>query len=92
MLLCLKSGSNVRMMYVFALEGPGTYASFMLLPVIIGTWVNVQNFQNPELQYQNLKLAVCLQNIKNPKINGQIPLDKLKLNQKSYHYLQNSAF
>ena len=24
--------------------------------------------------------------------NGQIPLDKLKLNQKSYYYLQNSAF
>ena len=41
---------------------------------------------------QNLKLAVCLQNIKNSKLNGQIPLDKLKLNQKSYYYLQNSAF
>ena len=25
-------------------------------------------------------------------VNGQIPLDKLKLNQKSYYYLQNSAF
>ena len=31
-------------------------------------------------------------NIKNSKLNGQIPLDKLKLNQKSYLYLQNSAF
>ena len=44
------------------------------------------------LENQNLKLAVCLQNIKNSKSNGQIPLDKLKLNQKSYYYLQNSAF
>ena len=44
------------------------------------------------LKNQNLKLAVCLQNIKNSKFNDQIPLDKLKLNQKSYHYLQNSAF
>ena len=44
------------------------------------------------LENQNLKLAVCLQNIKNSKLNGQIPLDKLKLNQKSYYYLQNSEF
>ena len=44
------------------------------------------------LENQNLKLAVCLQNIKNSKFDGQIPLDKLKLNQKSYYYLQNSAF
>ena len=40
----------------------------------------------------NLKSAVCLQNIKNSKLNSQLPLDKLKLNQKSYYYLQNSAF
>ena len=44
------------------------------------------------LENQNLKLAVCLQIIKKSKFNGQIPLDKLKLNQKSYYYLQNSAF
>ena len=46
------------------------------------------------LENQNLKLAVCLQIIKKCKFNGQIPLDKLKLhvNQKSYYYLQNSAF
>ena len=37
------------------------------------------------LENQNLKLAVCLQNIKNSKINGKLPLNKLKLN-------QNSAF
>ena len=37
------------------------------------------------LENQNLKLAVCLQNIKNFKLNGQLPLDKLKLNQKSYY-------
>ena len=43
------------------------------------------------LENQNLKLAVCFQNIKNSKLNGQIPLDKLKLNQKSY-YLQISAY
>ena len=44
------------------------------------------------LENQNLKLDVCLQIIKNLKFNGQIPLDKLKLNQKSYYYLQNSGF
>ena len=44
------------------------------------------------LENQNLKLAVCIQIIKNSKFNGQIPLDKLKLDQKSYYYLQNSAF
>ena len=44
------------------------------------------------LENQNLKRAVCLQNIKNSKFNGQILLDELKLNQKSYYYLQNSAF
>ena len=44
------------------------------------------------LENQNSKLAVCLQMIKNSKFNGQIPLDKLKLNQKSYFYLQNSGF
>ena len=38
---------------------------------------------------KNLKLAVCLQNIKTSKYNGQLPLDKLKLNQKSYYNLQN---
>ena len=42
------------------------------------------------LDNQNLKLAVCFQFIKKSKLNGQIPLDKLKLNQKSYYYLQNS--
>ena len=26
------------------------------------------------------------------KLKGQIPLDKFKLNQKSYYYLQNSVF
>ena len=44
------------------------------------------------LENQNLKLGVCLQNIKNSKINGQMPLDKQKLDQKSYYYLQNSVF
>ena len=44
------------------------------------------------LENQNLKLAVCLQNIKNFKL--KIPLDKLELSQKIYYYmyLQNSAF
>ena len=31
-------------------------------------------------------------NIKKSKFNDQIPLDELKLNQKSYYYLQNWAF
>ena len=44
------------------------------------------------LENQNLKLAVCLQNIKKSKFNGQTPLEKLKLNQKSYNYLRNSVF
>ena len=35
------------------------------------------------LENHNLKIAVCLQIIKNSKFNGQKPLDKLKLNQKS---------
>ena len=40
----------------------------------IKAWVKVQNFKNPELlKIRNLKLAVCLQNIKNSKLNGQIP-------------------
>ena len=34
------------------------------------------------LENQNLKLAVCLQNITISKLHDQIPLDKLKLNQK----------
>ena len=42
------------------------------------------------LENPNLKLAVYLQIIKNSKSNGYIPLDKLKLNQKSYFYLQVS--
>ena len=29
---------------------------------------------------------------KKSNLNGQTPLDKLKLNRKSYYYLQNSAF
>ena len=44
------------------------------------------------LENQNLKLAVCLQNIESSMFNGQIPLDKQELNQKSYYNLQNSAF
>ena len=44
------------------------------------------------LENQNLKLAVCLQNIQNFKYNGQIPSDKGRLNQKNYYNLQNSAF
>ena len=44
------------------------------------------------LENQNLKLAYASIIIKNSKFNGQIPLEKLKLNQKSYYYLQNSAF
>ena len=34
------------------------------------------------LENQDLELAVCLQIIKDSKFNGQIPLDKLKINQK----------
>ena len=34
------------------------------------------------LENQNLKLAICLQNSKKSKLNGQIPLDKLRLNQR----------
>ena len=41
---------------------------------------------------KSLKMAVCPQSIKNSKFNVQIPLDKLKLTQKSYYYLQNSPF
>ena len=44
------------------------------------------------LENQNIKLAVCLQNIKHSKLNAKIPLNKLKLNQKIYYYMQNSAF
>ena len=44
------------------------------------------------LENQNLKLSACLQNTKNSKLNCQIPLDKLKPNQKSYYYLQIQHF
>ena len=56
------------------------------------TWVNSKFPKSWTLENQNLKLAVCLQIIKNSKFKGQIPLNKLKLNQKSYYYLQISAF
>ena len=39
-----------------------------------------------------LKLAVCPLNIHNFKFNGQMFLDRLKINQRSYYGLLNSAF
>ena len=60
--------------------------------LFITQWVKVQKFQILNFRKLNLKLAVCLKIIKNSKFNGQIPSDKLKLYQKSYYYLQNSAF
>ena len=44
------------------------------------------------LENQDLKLAACLQITKTSKYNGQTASDKLKLNQKGYYNLQNSAF
>ena len=49
------------------------------------SWVKVQNSLNPELfENQILKLAVCLQISTILKFNGQLSLDKLKINQRSY--------
>ena len=65
-----------------------TFGQFeKLVFVIMSTWENIRLITKTPL-----KLAVCLQNIKSSKLNSQILLDKLKLNQKSYYYLQNSAF
>ena len=54
--------------------------------------VRVQNFPNPEFRKSEFKTCCMLQNIKNSEFNGQIPLDKLKLNQKSYYYLRIQYF
>ena len=43
-------------------------------------------------EIQILKLVVCLQIINNFKLNGQLSLDELKINQRSYNNLPNSAF
>ena len=47
----------------------------------------ILNFRNSEL-----KLAVCHQNIKISQLNGQIPLDNLNINQRSYYGVPKSAF
>ena len=51
----------------------------LLLPYRSYTWVKVHNFQNPEF----LKLAVRLSTSTITSLNGQLSLDKLKLNQRS---------
>ena len=67
------------------------HKNVMLLANYIG--VSSKFSKSWTLENHNLKLAsICFQIIKNSKFNGQIPLDKLKLNQKSYYNLQNSAF
>ena len=62
------------------------------------TWVKVQLFQNPWTQkfkyfgkFELSKLVVCLQIINNFNLNGQLSLDELKINQRSYNN-PNSAF
>ena len=51
--------------------------------------VEAQNFQNLESEFKTCDMS---SNIRNSKLNSQIPLGKLKLNQKSYYFLQISAF
>ena len=52
--------------------------------------------QNPEFrnnpENQNFKLSVCFQNIKNSKFNGQIPLDKMELNQETIIFCRIQHF
>ena len=43
-------------------------------------------------EIQVLKLVVCLQIINIFKLNGQLSFDELKINQRSYNNLPNSAF
>ena len=60
---------------------------------MLPTWVKVQNFQNPEpFENQILKLAVCLQISTISSLNGQLSLDKLNINQRTYKNLLNSGF
>ena len=56
--------------------------------------MKVQNYQNPDFFFENqiFKHAVCLQISTNSGLNGQLSLDKLKLNQGSHKNLQNSGF
>ena len=56
-------------------------------------WVKVRNFKNPELsKFKILKLAVCLLVLTMSSVNGQLPKDELKTNQRSYSNLPFSAF
>ena len=39
-----------------------------------------------------LELAVCLQSVKMSSLNGQLPKDEMKTNQRSYLNMPNSEF
>ena len=57
------------------------------------TWVKVQNFPNPKLKKfdsKNLQHAYKILTIS--VLIGQLSLDELKINQRSYHIQPNSAF
>ena len=60
-------------------------------PLNLKLAVCLQNIESSKFNGQ-IPLDKPIQNIENSKSNGQKPLDKLKLNQKSYHNLQNSEF
>ena len=54
-----------------------------------------ESFKFPKswsFEIQVLKLVVCQQIINNFKLNGQMSLDRLKINHRSYYDLLNSAF
>ena len=59
----------------------------------LSAWVKVQNLQNPELlKLQSLTLLYAYLIFTISSFNGQLSLDRLKINQRSYYDLPNSAF
>ena len=57
------------------------------------TWVKVQKYRNPELtKFKTFNLQYAFKTVKIPNLNGQISLNKLKINQRSYYNQPNSVF
>ena len=56
------------------------------------TWVKVLNFQILNFQKSDLKTYSMPTKYSVSSLNGQLPLDRLKINQRRYYILPNSAF
>ena len=53
----------------------------------------ILNFKNPELsKFKSLNLLYAYKELTISGLNGQLPKDELKTNQRSYQNLPNSAF